>query len=60
MIVYSLDEEGSFEGSFQANSLDEEELAIVIEIAEVIEKGSKDKLPALRNMPRRLLRLIKF
>ena len=47
MIVYSLDEEGSFEGSFQANSLDEEEVAIVIEIAEVIEKDRKDKLPAL-------------
>ena len=49
----------------QADSLDEEEVAIVMEIAEVIEKGRKDKLPALRNVPekkllRRLLRLIKF
>ena len=35
----------------QADSLDEEEVAIVIEIAEVIEKGRKDKLPALRNVP---------
>ena len=33
----------------QADSLDEEEVAIVIEIAEVIERGRKDKLPALRN-----------
>ena len=35
----------------QADSLDEEEVAIVIEIAEVIEKGRKDKLPAIRNVP---------
>ena len=31
----------------QADSLDEVEVAIVMEIAEVIEKGRKDKLPAL-------------
>ena len=31
----------------QADSLDEEEVAIVMEIAEVIEKSRKDKLPAL-------------
>ena len=30
----------------QADSLDEEEIAIVMEIAEVIERGRKDKLPA--------------
>ena len=36
----------------QADSLDEEEVAIVMEIAEVIEKGRKDKLPALRNVPK--------
>ena len=36
-----------------ADSLDEEEVAIVMEIAEVIEKGRKDKLPALRNVPKR-------
>ena len=30
----------------QADSLDEEEVAIVMEIAEVIERGRKDKLPA--------------
>ena len=34
----------------QADSLDEE-VAIVMEIAEVIEKGRKDKLPAIRNVP---------
>ena len=39
----------------QADSLDEEEVAIVMEIAEVIEKGRKDKLPALRNMPKKKL-----
>ena len=37
----------------QADSLDEEEAAIVIEIAEVIERGGKDKLPALRNVPKK-------
>ena len=39
----------------QADSLDEEEVVIVMEIAEVIEKGSKDKLPALRNVPKKKL-----
>ena len=39
----------------QADSLDEEEVAIVIEIAEVIEMGRKDKLPALRNVPKKKL-----
>ena len=34
----------------QANSLGEEEVAIVMEIAEVTEKGRNDKLPALRNV----------
>ena len=38
----------------QADSLDEEEDAIVTEIAEVIE-GMKDKLPALRNVPKKKL-----
>ena len=32
----------------QADRLDEEEFAIVMEIAEVIERGRKDKLSALR------------
>ena len=39
----------------QADSLDEEEVATNLEIAEVIERGSKDKLPALRNMPNKKL-----
>ena len=39
----------------QADSLDEEEVAIVMEIAKVIEKGRKDKLPALRNVPKKKL-----
>ena len=37
----------------QVDSLDEEEVAIVMEIAEVIER--KDKLPALRNVPKKKL-----
>ena len=37
----------------QTNSLDEEEVAIVMEIAEVIERARKDKLPALRNVPKK-------
>ena len=52
----------------QADSLDEEELANVMEIAEVIERGRKDRLLALRNVPMKklleemakLLRLIKI
>ena len=39
----------------QADSLDEEEVSIVIEIAEVIERGRKDKLPALRPVPKKKL-----
>ena len=39
----------------QADSLDEEEIAILMEIAEVIEKSRKDKLPALRNVPKKKL-----
>ena len=39
----------------QADSLDEEEVAIVIEIAKVIERESKHKLPALSNMPKKKL-----
>ena len=37
----------------QADSLDEEEVTIVMEIAEVTEMGRKDKLPALRNVPKK-------
>ena len=36
----------------QTYSLDEEEVTIVMEIAAVIERGRKDKLPALRNVPK--------
>ena len=39
----------------QVDSLDEEEVAIVMEIAEVIERGRKDRLPALRNVPKKKL-----
>ena len=39
----------------QAGSLDEEGVAIVMDIAEVIEKIRKDKLPALRNVPKKKL-----
>ena len=39
----------------QADSLDEEGVAIGKEIAEVIERGREDKLPALRNVPKKKL-----
>ena len=39
----------------QADSRDEEEFAIVMEIAEVIQSGRKDELPALRNVPKKKL-----
>ena len=39
----------------QADSLDEEEVAIVMEIVKVMEKGRKDRLPALRNVPKKKL-----
>ena len=39
----------------QADSLDKEEVAIVMEIAEVIERGRKDKLSALRNLSKKKL-----
>ena len=38
----------------QADNLDEN-VVIVMEIAEVIERGRKDKLPALRNVPKKKL-----
>ena len=43
------------EAEEQADSLDEEEVAIVMEIAELIERGRKDRLPALRNAPKKKL-----
>ena len=39
----------------KADSLNKEEVAIVMEIAEVIERGRKDKLPALRNVSKKKL-----
>ena len=39
----------------RADSLDEEEVTIVMEITEVIERGRKDKLLALRNVPKKKL-----
>ena len=33
-------------------NLEEEEVAIIEEIAEVLERRQKDKLPALRNVPK--------
>ena len=39
----------------QADSIDEEEVPIVIEIAVVIERGRKHRLPALRNVPKKKL-----
>ena len=38
------------EAEEQVDSLDKEEVAIVMDIAAVIERGRKDNLPALRNM----------
>ena len=39
----------------QADSPDEEEVAVVIEIAEVIKRDRKDRLRALRNVPKKKL-----
>ena len=39
----------------QADSLDEEEVAIAMKIAEVIERGSKDELPAVRTVSKKKL-----
>ena len=39
----------------QADILDEVEVPIAMEIAEVIERGRKDKLAALRNVPKKKL-----
>ena len=39
----------------QADSLDEEEVPIVMEITKVIERDRKDKLPALRNVRKKKL-----
>ena len=39
----------------QGDSLDKEEVAIVMEIARVRQRGRKDTLPALRNVPNKKL-----
>ena len=39
----------------QTDILDEEEVVVVMEIAEVIERGRKDKLPALKNVAKKKL-----
>ena len=39
----------------QADSLDEEEVVIVMEIAEVIERSRKDTLASLKNVPKKKL-----
>ena len=39
----------------QANGVHEEEVAIVRKIAEVIERVREDKLPAVRNLPKKKL-----
>ena len=43
------------EAEEQAYSLDEDEVAIAMEIAEVIERGTKNKLSALRYVPKKKL-----
>ena len=52
------------EAEEQADNLGEEEVVIVMKIAEVIKRGRKDKLSALSNVAKKklleLLRLIKF
>ena len=35
-----------------ADSLDEEQIAILMEISEIIDRGRKDRLAALRNVPK--------
>ena len=42
-------------GEEKADSLDEEEFVIAMEISEVIERGRKDRLSALRNVPKKKL-----
>ena len=39
----------------QDGSLDEEEVVIVMKVTEVIERGRKDQLPALRYVPKKKL-----
>ena len=39
----------------QADSLGEQEVAIIMEIAEEIDRGRKDRLPAFRNVSKKKL-----
>ena len=45
----------ALEADEEINSLEEEEVAIIEEIAEMLERRQKDKLPALRDIPKRKL-----
>ena len=43
------------EGDKEIDNLEEEEVAIIEEIAEVLERRQKDKLSALRDIPKKKL-----
>ena len=45
----------ALEADKQIGNLEEEEVAIIEEIAEVLERRQKDKLPALRDIPKKKL-----
>ena len=45
----------ALEADEEDGNLDEEEVAIIEEIAEVLERRQKDKLPALRDIPKKKL-----
>ena len=45
----------ALEADEEFGNLDEEEVAIIQEIAEVLERRQKDKLPVLRNIPKKKL-----
>ena len=42
-------------GEDQADNLDDKEFVILMEIAEVIQRGRKDRLPVLRNLSKKKL-----
>ena len=51
----------ALEADEEIGNLGEEEVVIIEKIAEVLERRQKDKLPVVRDIPKRkLLRLIKF
>ena len=45
----------ALESDEEIGNLEEEEVAIIEEIAEVLERRQKDKLPALRDIPKKKL-----